>query len=215
MTGNRREFDRDLEAIQLKVAELFIMVADDVPVATRALLGGDQRAAEAVAGRDQVTDARCAQIEELAARMVLLQAPVGRDLRFLLSVLRVAPELERSHDLVTHVAARARRELHQELPPRSRGLVEQLGALAADMWRWAALAWEHHDGDAVVMLSGRDQEVGQLHASLLGELGSGQLSVPVTMEMTLVARFYQRLGDHAVNVARRVSYLAGSQVQGQ
>jgi phosphate transport system protein len=50
-----------------------------------------------------------------------------------------------------------------------------------------------------------------LHASLIAELASGQMSVPVTMEMTLVARFYERLGDHAVNIARRVIYLAGSQ----
>jgi phosphate transport system protein len=215
MTGNRREFDRDLEAIQLTVAEIFAMVADDIPAATRALLGGDQQAAGVVAERDQVIDVRCGQLEQIAARTVMLQAPVGPDLRFLLSVLRVVPELERSHDLVTHIAARARRELHQELLPRSRGLVEQLGGLAEDMWRWAALAWEHRDGNAVVMLRGRNQEVAQLHASLLTELGSGQLSVPVTMEMTLVARFYQRLGDHAVTVTGRVSYLAGSRLQEQ
>jgi phosphate transport system protein len=50
----------------------------------------------------------------------------------------------------------------------------------------------------------------ELHASLIAELASGQMALPVTMEMTLVARFYERLGDHAVNIARRVIYLAGS-----
>jgi phosphate transport system protein len=53
-----------------------------------------------------------------------------------------------------------------------------------------------------------------LHASLIAELASGQMSVPVTMEMTLVARFYERIGDHAVNIARRVVYLAGSPPEG-
>jgi len=50
----------------------------------------------------------------------------------------------------------------------------------------------------------------ELHASLLAELASGLMALPVTMEMTLVARFYERLGDHAVNIARRVVYLAGT-----
>ena len=57
----------------------------------------------------------------------------------------------------------------------------------------------------------RDDEMDQFHASLLAELASGRMALPVTMEMTLVARFYERLGDHAVNIARRVIYLAGSQ----
>ena len=50
----------------------------------------------------------------------------------------------------------------------------------------------------------------ELHASLIAELASGRMALPVTMEMTLVARFYERLGDHAVNIARRVVYLAGT-----
>jgi len=50
----------------------------------------------------------------------------------------------------------------------------------------------------------------ELHVSLTAELASGRLTLPVTMEMTLVARYYERLGDHAVNIARRVTYLAGS-----
>ena len=62
----------------------------------------------------------------------------------------------------------------------------------------------------IASTGGRDDEMDQLYSSLLAELASGQMSVPVTMEMTLVARFYERLGDHAVNVGRRVVYLAGS-----
>ena len=49
----------------------------------------------------------------------------------------------------------------------------------------------------------------ELHSSLLAELASGRMALPVAMEMTLVGRFYERLGDHAVNIARRVAYLAG------
>jgi phosphate uptake regulator len=62
----------------------------------------------------------------------------------------------------------------------------------------------------VLALNERHDEVSDLHASLIAELASGRMTLPVTMDMTLVARCYQRLGDHAVNIARRVTYLAGS-----
>jgi len=59
-------------------------------------------------------------------------------------------------------------------------------------------------------LAGRDEELDELHAALTAELASGAMTVPVAMELTLVARSYERLGDHAVNIARRVRYVTGS-----
>jgi phosphate uptake regulator len=78
------------------------------------------------------------------------------------------------------------------------------------MWRQAADAWYQRDHAALAALAGRGQEMGELHASLAGELASGQVTAPAAMESTLVARCYQRLGAHAVNIARRSAYLAGS-----
>jgi phosphate transport system protein len=78
------------------------------------------------------------------------------------------------------------------------------------MWRQASDAWYKRDRSAALALDVHDEEMDELHASLTGELASGRMTLPVTMEMTLVARLYERLGDHAVNVARRVIYLAGS-----
>jgi phosphate transport system protein len=71
-------------------------------------------------------------------------------------------------------------------------------------------SWYQRDRSAASALSLRDDEMDELYASLIAELASGKMALPVTMEMTLVARFYERLGDHAVNIARRVVYLAGS-----
>jgi phosphate transport system protein len=70
--------------------------------------------------------------------------------------------------------------------------------------------WYQRDRSAAAALDDRDDEMDELFASLMAELGSGRMTLPVTMEMTLVARFYERLADHAVNIARRVVYLAGS-----
>jgi len=131
-------------------------------------------------------------------------------LRFLLSVLRILPDLERSHHSVVEIASRASHILSQDLSPRARGLVERMGNLASGMWRQAADSWYQRDRSAAFTLAARDQEMDELHSSLISELASGQMTLPVAMEMTLVARFYQRLADNAVNIARRVIYLAGS-----
>jgi phosphate transport system protein len=85
-----------------------------------------------------------------------------------------------------------------------------MGTLAADMWRQAADCWYQRDRAAALAVAERDEEMEQLYASLIAELASGRMALPVTMEMTLVARFYERLGDHAVTIARRVVYLAGT-----
>ena len=107
MSEQRQEFDNELEAIESKVIELFAMVAEGLPMATQALLNGDGEVFATLSERDRVIDALYLEVEGLANREILLQAPVAADLRFLLSVLRIVPELERSHDLVVQIAASA------------------------------------------------------------------------------------------------------------
>jgi len=210
MNENREEFQRDLERIEAKVIELFAMVAEDMPRATDALLSGDNDALAVLIEREQIIDALWPEIEELVNREIVLQAPVAVDLRYLLSVLRIVPVLERAHDLVISIGSRANHSLGEELTTRSRVIVERMSELASAMWRQAADAWYQRDKNAAFSLSERDEEMDELHSSLTAELASGQMSVQVAMEMALVARDYERLGAHAVNIARRVVYLAGS-----
>jgi phosphate transport system protein len=205
----RQAFDRELEAIEAKVIELFAMVAEDLPRATDALLNGDSEAARALAERDRAIDSLYPEIEELADHELLLQQPAASDFRLLISVLRVVPELERSHDLIVNIARRGSLILSQDLSARSRGLIEHMGNLASQMWREAVDCWCERDRSAAAALGERDDEMDELYASLMAELASGEMTLPVTMQLTLVARFYERLGDHAVNIARRVIYLAG------
>ena len=205
----RQEFHRELGAIEARVIELFTMVAEDVPRAADALLNGNSGAARELADRDRVIDALYPQIEDLADREMLLQQPLASDFRLLVSVLRVVPELERTHDLIVDIARRGTLILSQDLSARSRALIEQMGNLASEMWREAVDCWCERDRSAAVALGERDDEMDELYASLMAELASGGMTLPVTMELTLVARFYERLADHAVNVARRVIYLAG------
>jgi phosphate transport system protein len=210
MVEHRREFQEELEAIEARIIELFAVVAEGLPGATQALLSGDNKILGLLIERQEIIHALYPEIEKLASRAILLQAPVADDLRFLLSVLRILPDLERAHHSVVEIATRANHILSDDLSPRCRGIVERMGSLAAAMWGQAADSWYQRDRSAANALDARDEEMDELHASLIAELASGRMSLPVTMEMTLVARFYERLSDHAVNVARRVVYLAGS-----
>jgi phosphate transport system protein len=93
-------------------------------------VSGGNEALGVLGEREQLIDALYREIDELASREILLQAPVASDLRFLLSVVRVVPELERSDDLVVQIASRASRGLGEELSPDSRGLIERMGDVA-------------------------------------------------------------------------------------
>ena len=174
MAEHRQEFERDLEAIEARIIELFAMVAEDLPEATNALLTGNNEIMQQLLERDKVISALYPETEQLANREILLQSPVADDLRFLLSVLRVLTEFELSHDLVIQIASRANHSLSDELSPRTRGIIERMGSLAADMWRQASDCWYQRDRSAALALAERDDEMDQLYSSLFGELASGQ-----------------------------------------
>jgi phosphate transport system protein len=208
----RVAFHRELDDIDEKVVRLFALVGEGLQAATEAFLTGDRDAAKALMDRDkEIVDELYNDIEQLVQRQFFLQSPMAQDLRFLLSVLRIVPELERSGDLSEHIAQRAARGVSGELTPRIRGLVEQMGRVGAAMWRDAADAYAERDALAGDRLNEDDDELDELHVSLTAELVSGKLSVPVALEMALVARFYERLGDHAVNIAQRIRYMAVGQ----
>jgi phosphate transport system protein len=183
-------------------------VGEGLAGATEALLDGDREAAKVLVARDQMIDDTYRDIEELVQLQLTLQSPMARDLRFLLTVLRIVPELERSGDLAEHIAQRAVRGLTPELTPRVRGLISAMGAVGVDMWREAADAYAERDGNAYETLNEHDDELDDLHISLTAEISSGKLTIPVAIEVALIARFYERIGDHAVNVTGQVRYLA-------
>ena len=209
----RVAFHRELDDIDDKVGQLFALVGEGLQAATEAFLTSDREAARKLVDRDkQVVDSLYNDIEALVQRQFFLQSPMAQDLRFLITVLRIVPELERSADLSEHIAQRAARGLSGELTPRIRGLVEQMGMAGAAMWRDAADAYAERDPGIAVKLKEDDDELDELHVSITAELVSGKLSVPVALEMALVARFYERLGDHAVNVTKRVGDLVPMEV---
>ena len=210
----RVDFHRELEDIDQKVVQLFALVSEGLSAATEAFLSGDRESAKQLIDRDKVIDSLYMDVEEIVYRQLATQSPMAKDLRFLLSVLRIVPELERSGDLVEHIARRAATGVASALTPRIRGLIEQMGIVGTEMWRLAADAYVERDALAAVELNERDDEIDELHVSVTAELVSGQLTVPIAIEMALVVRFYERLGDHAVNIGERIRYIAAGSLSG-
>jgi phosphate transport system protein len=203
----RTAFHRDMAEIDAHVVQLLALVGEGLAAATDALLSGDAAVAAALMEREGLIDDLYRDVERLVQQQLARQSPMATDLRFLLSVLRIVPELERSHDLAEHIARRGTR-LSGELSPRVRGIVEQMGAVGTEMWRSAADAWIERSFDTAERLDAQDDILDELLVSLTAELVSGSTPVPIVLEMALVGRFYERLGDHAVNVAKRVRFLA-------
>jgi phosphate transport system protein len=123
--------------------------------------------------------------------------------RMLITLIRILPEIERNGDLAEHIARRAARGLGNEMSPRSRGLVERMGEVASMIWREATDIIIDGKRESVGAIEDIDDELDDLHVSLTAELTSGSMALPVAVELALLARFYERFGDHCVNLARR------------
>jgi phosphate transport system protein len=193
-----------LVEIDLRVLRLFAMVSDGLSAATEAFLAGDCGVARQVVAGDVMVDSLELAIEDLVHNRLLLAPTVAIDVVLpLVAILRIVPELERSGDLVEHIALRTPQRLAEQLSPRARGLILEMGEVGVDMWRAAAVAYARRDVGAAKRLRVLDDHLDDLHVSLSAELAQNDIATSVAIEMGLIARFLERLGDHAVNVARR------------
>lgn len=200
----RKAFHDELDHIDRQVSRLFAMVSESLAAATDTFLAGDRETALEVKNRDAFIDELEEEIEAVVEHALLFQAPVASEFHHLIAVLRIVPELERSGDLAEHIASRAATGLGTQLPPSVRGIIEQLGERVVAMWRTAADAFADLDGSVQAQLRLADDEVNLLHGELCAALVDAKPPTEVAMEMALVARFYERLGDHAEHITARL-----------
>jgi phosphate transport system protein len=204
----RKVFDQELAEIDHKVIRLFALVTEAIGAATESLLAGDRAAAQATLDSDVMVDELEQDLERLAQREMVLQSPMANDMRYLLSVIRIVPELERTGDLAEHIAQRAVTGLATRLTPSIRGILQEMGEISVTMWHAAADAWVEWDAEAAGAIDRIDDRIDELHDRLVGELAEGDVELADALQTTLVARFYERIGDHAVHIAERITYLA-------
>ncbi len=183
--------------------QAFALVGEAIAEATHALLAGDRELAIRVVESDVTIDDLVESVIDEAEGELLGEGHLpAADRQALLDLLRILPEVERNGDLAEHIARRAARGLGAEMSHRSRGLVERMGEVASLIWRHATDVILDGRGDAA-SIEDVDDELDELHVALTAELTSGSMPVPVAVEVALLARFYERFGDHCVNLARR------------
>lgn len=202
----RRGFHEQLVAFDDEVRARFSEVTVGVARSTSAFLAGDLSEAARLAAQDRVSDMVLSRVEREVQTVFALQAPAASDLRFLLTVLRVVPQLERSADLAAHIAERA--HLAVDLTPEVGAMFESMGAVTTAMWETAATAWADRDPTAAHTLDHQDDELDVTTSELATVISTAGMNSATAMQFVLVGRFYERLGDHAVHICDRIRWWA-------
>jgi phosphate transport system protein len=193
-----------MQSVEELVLGLFGAVTEVLARATAALLEADVLVGQAVIDADPEIDEQIEAVKRLVWDKIDSERPTGPELRYLVSILLVLPELERSADLAEHIAQRALVNVGADMTPVSRGIVQRMSEVAIEMWRsvteaYAALALDDLE------LHEADVELDILHDRLTAEVATGVMRAPVVAQVALLARFYERIGDHAVNLSRRIA----------
>ena len=195
--------------VDRRVAHLFALVTEALAGATQALLRGEIALGNAVVERDKLIDKLTSEVEKTVWDQIEAESPNRDQLLRLIGILQIVPELERSADLAEHIAQRAVFNLGAEMSPLSRGIVQRMTEVALEMWKAAADAFGAQVLPAI-SLDEDDEEIDILHERLTVEVARVAMPAAVAAQVTLLARFYERLGDHAVNIASRIASLLPS-----
>lgn len=208
----RDAFHKELEALDQEIVRMGALVERSTKDATRALVESDRRLAQAVREGDEEIDALFLDIEKRSLMLLAQQAPVAGDLRLIVAILRVVNDLERVGDLSYNIAKLVMVEGFREpvQPPAKaiQKLVADLGDAAAELMGKAIDAWAAKDEALAADLASQDDRVDELHAQLIASLLelNDQASVGAAIRLAMVGRYFERIGDHAVNMGERVRY---------
>jgi phosphate transport system protein len=206
----RDAFSDQLDAIFDDLATIAGDVKVAVERATTALLTGDAVVAEQVISADVVIDTRRERVEDRSFSLLSLQQPVAGDLRTIVAALRMVADLERAGDLAVHVAKIARLRVPGiAVPEEVRPMVQRMAEIAEEMVGRTARIIAERDIDGAAALASVEDEMDSLRAQMLRDLLGSDWShgVESAVDLALLGRYYERIGDHAVSVANRVVYV--------
>jgi phosphate transport system protein len=207
----RRAFHEELEEVRQRIVQLGAITTEMVLRGTEALLGTDLAAVRALIDSDDDVDALSLEIEEQCYQLLALQQPMAGDLRSIVTSIRLVSELERSADLMVNVAKGTRRLYGVTFEPRLRGLIEQMSEEAVRLLRLSIDAFAEGNAGLAAALDDIDDRLDDLHAHYIEAIFDGNrdgvLTVESGVQLALIGRYYERIGDHAVNIGNRVQYM--------
>ena len=213
----RDAYQDQLDELAASLAGMCDEVAEALAKATRALLESDLHLAEEVITEDIRVDELRDRAEEQAFALLALQAPVATDLRIVVSAIHGAGDIERMGDLALHVAQAARRRHPQPvLPTEVAPYFAEMGRVGCALARKAGEVIRSRDLAKAAELESDDDAMDDLHQHMFSVLMDRNWShgVGPAVDITLLARFYERYADHAVAVARRIVYVVTGRMPG-
>lgn len=206
----RDAYHEQLDDILVELERMTRTVSTAVRRSTRALLAADIKAAEEIIAADIEVDASGEGVEDRVFELMARQSPVANELRMLVAALRMVADLERMGDLAAHVAKVARMRYPQPaIPPELSALIEEMGTVAEAMVNAAGDVIKSRDVKAAQALESTDDKMDKLRTNQFRMMmdDSWPYSVEVAVDIALLGRYYERIADHAVAMARRVVYL--------
>jgi phosphate transport system protein len=207
----REVFQQELREVQDRLVEISGLVAVSIENATTAFNESNVALAETVIEDDDKIDALALELDELAIQILARQQPVARDLRIVVSALRISASLERMGDMAEHIAQLARYRFPEKVVPKSlRPTFVEMGRLDVEIARKLTQLLQTEDIGVAEYIRNEDDKVDELHVSVfdkvLGEKWKGEAAD--TVDATLASRYHERFADHAVSIAKKVQYLA-------
>ena len=211
MTEIRSQLDERLTLIEERLLEMVALVADRVGTVTSAMLEGDVGAADALVAADDDIDLLSLQVEEGCIDTLVREQPVARDLRFVVAAMHINMDIERSGDLVSNIAKAVGRLQGAHPDDHVRDLVARMSAQAQILMRRASEALRSRDSELAASIDELDDVLDDLHyryiQHVISDARRGDLDPQQSLQLALVGRFYERIGDHAENVGERVRYI--------
>ncbi|MGV1033860.1 MAG: phosphate signaling complex protein PhoU [Microbacteriaceae bacterium] len=206
----REVFQQELEEVQGRLVDIARLVAESIEQATLAFNDSQVSVAEEVIAADREIDELTVALDEQAIQMLARQAPVAKDLRIIVSALRISAGLERMGDMSSHIAQLTRYRFPDKVIPKSlRPTFRRMGELDVQIANTLVELLATEDLRFADQLRDLDDQVDELHLhvfdTVLGEKWKGEATA--TVDATLASRYHERFADHAVSIAKKMHYL--------
>ena len=205
----RNRFDEQLEQLNNHLLEMGALIERSIENATQAMINQDVEAAKASVTADHEVDQKEREIEALCLKLLLQQQPVARDLRLISAALKMITDMERIGDQAADIAGIvsyiAREPYIKELVH-----LPQMGRNAIAMVRGSLDAYVNKDLDLARKVMGMDDAIDQLFDivkdELIDHIRSDASAGSQAVDLLMIAKYYERIGDHAQNIAEWVEY---------
>lgn len=206
-------FQEELEQLKRRLLEMGGLAEERVRAAIRALVERDEALVEHVLTGDQAINELHIEVDDRCFKLLALYQPMAIDLRAIMSAIKINTDLERVGDLAVNIAEAARRYLRH--PPVKQLIdIPRMADIAQSMLRDALDSYVRRDTALAEHVLNQDDELDALKTQVFRELLTFMLQAPSTIEpaldLILVSRHLERIGDHATNVAEDVIFMVSA-----